>query len=475
MPLYVWVRWAAQAMVGKILVVDGVATNRIAFKVALEDAFYQPLIARDGASCVPLALENLPDLILLDLTLPDMSGITVIEKLRRNPATRDIPILALTTDQDVALRRKALFAGADDVLPKHGPLQTLLARVRNLLRGRDGLEGLGLHGASLEMIGFAEAPSAFSGPAVISILSGRTEAAATRHKSIAQVMTDRVILQSREEALVEPNMNPGQPTPDVFVLDAGCARMTDSLRLMSELRSRAATRHAAICIITTNSTDDAATMAYDLGADDLVGACISADELALRLRALIRRKRREDQLRANVQDGLRMALIDPLTGLHNRRYAYAQLAAIADRAHAADSQYAVMVIDLDRFKSVNDRLGHASGDAVLIEVARSLQSNLRTGDLLARIGGEEFLVALPDTSFDEACSAADRLCHAINERQIKVGNAAVLSVTVSIGLAVSAGRHSPEDITALIDRADHALLQAKAEGRNKVITSQTAA
>lgn len=462
-------------MVGKILIVDGVATNRIVFKVALGEAFYKPVLAVDGASGLRLAQNELPDLILLDLTLPDMSGIDVIKDCRANPATRDVPILALSSGKEAQLRHQALLAGADDVLPKQGSLQTMLARVRNLLRGRDGTDGLGPHGSGIDLSGFADACTPFAGQALISIMSVRADNAAQRHSAIAQTMTDKIIVQSREEALVEQDNTLGQHAPDVFVLETGKSPLADSLRLMSELRSRAATRHSAICIISTNCTDDEATMAYDQGADDLVRHDIAADELALRLRALIRRKRREDQLRATVHDGLRMAMIDPLTGLHNRRYALSQLGVISDRAIASGGVFAVMVIDLDRFKSVNDRFGHASGDAVLVEVARRLQSSLRAGDLLARIGGEEFLVALPETSFDEARNAADRLCRAVEEHHIRVGPVANLKVTVSIGLAVSAGSGDSEPISALIDRADQALLRAKSEGRNKVTISQNAA
>lgn len=462
-------------MVGKILIVDGVATNRIVFKVALKEAFYQPVLAHDGGSALRLAVQDPPDLILLDLVLPDMSGIAVIKHLRANPATRDVPLLALHAGQDAPLRRQALFEGADDVLPKHGAMQVLLARIRNLLRGGEGAEALGRHGTGLNLTAFAEATSPFAGQSVISILSTQGTGASAWRSRIARVMNDRIILQSREDALVEPNICLGQPAPDVFVLESAGAGMAENMRLMSELRSRAATRHSAICILSANITCDEATMAYDQGADDLVDIGLSPDELALRLSALIRRKRRNDYLRASVQDGLRLAMIDPLTGLHNRRYALPQLAAISDRALASNGVFAVMVIDLDRFKSVNDRLGHASGDTVLVEVARRLQSNLRAGDLLARIGGEEFLVALPDTSFDEACRAADRLCHAIEERNIIVGLAANLKVTVSIGLAVSDVAQTGEDIKAIIDRADRALLRAKSEGRNKVEISRNAA
>ena len=136
---------------------------------------------------------------------------------------------------------------------------------------------------------------------------------------------------------------------------------------------------------------------------------------------------------------MRLAMIDPLTGLYNRRYAMPELATIAARAAETGSPFAVMVVDLDRFKLVNDKHGHGAGDQVLVEVSRRLTANLRASDLLARIGGEEFLVALPDAGMPLARTVAERLCQAIEERPIRLASGIGLTVTVSIGVAVSDG------------------------------------
>ena len=462
-------------MVGKILIVDGVATNRIVFKVALAEAFYQPVLAADGESCLHLARDLSPDLILLDLALPDQSGVSLVRQLRADPATRDIPILALAATNDDDLRFAALQAGADDVLAKAIDHASLLARVRNLLRGRDGLEELAPSRAGADLFGFADAPAAFVGRAIVSLLADQIETAVDWHDTLSQEMTDMILIQSREEAFLDANRRIGLSVPDVFLITAGPSGNSDGLRLMSELRSRAATRHSAVCILRPKGNSDSNAIAYDLGADDVVNADVPPRELAQRLQTLIRRKRREDQLRATVQDGLRLAMIDPLTALHNRRYAMPKLAAISADARAESTIFAVMVIDIDRFKSVNDRFGHAAGDAILVEVANRLKANLRADDLLARIGGEEFLVALADTSFDEARLAADRLCKAIEERPVKVAFSSGVAVTVSIGVAVSCAGSNMEPTPDIVDRADQALLLAKADGRNQVIISKSAA
>ena len=179
---------------------------------------------------------------------------------------------------------------------------------------------------------------------------------------------------------------------------------------------------------------------------------------------------------ASQRDSLRMALVDPLTGLFIRRHAAQQLPLIAARAVERGRDVAVMVVDLDRFKAVNDQHGHAAGDAVLIEVARRLRVNLREGDLLARIGGEEFLAVLPDSSIPEARLVAERLCEAIDERPIRLATGQALKVTVSIGVAVSALEGGGAlSVDRLVEQADLALLESKGAGRNQVTYRQSAA
>jgi len=139
--------------------------------------------------------------------------------------------------------------------------------------------------------------------------------------------------------------------------------------------------------------------------------------------------------------------------------------------------FAVMVVDLDRFKDVNDRYGHPAGDAVLTEVARRMGANIRHGDLLARIGGEEFLIALPETDMANASPIAQRLCQALKELPFVIPGFVPLNLTASIGLAICDGGTSwaEEPVANVIDRADQALMVAKTGGRNQVTISRSAA
>jgi two-component system cell cycle response regulator len=208
---------------------------------------------------------------------------------------------------------------------------------------------------------------------------------------------------------------------------------------------------------------------------------MSPEEIALRLRSILRGKRRADQVRERLQDDLRLAMIDPLTGLFNRRYAMARLAKMANQTRLSGKPFAVMIADLDRFKSVNDRFGHAAGDSVLVEIGHRLSAGLRNSDLLARVGGEEFLIALPETDLDEALDIATRLCVMVKDRPMSLPTGQELVVTMSVGVAISGlataawGNSTLDFVGKVMECADQALLSSKMEGRNKVSIGRNAA
>jgi two-component system, cell cycle response regulator len=461
-------------MTGRVLIIDGQASNRIVLKARLAAASYDPLPAADGDTAMALAHEAGPDAILLDLDLPGTNGgVGLLRRLRADRLLSTVPLVALGGPLDGEGRIAALQAGADDVMTKPVDDMALLARLRNLLRRREALEDLGGGVDPVRDLGLAEAAEAFEHPGLVAIVTARPETALRLRRDLAALLPDRLIAMTPSEALADG----AGPAPDVFVIEGQPSGDAGSLRLMSDLRSRGPARHASFCLLRPMAAAGEDAMAFDLGAHDVAGAGGDPRELALRLAALLRRKRLSDNLRATVRDGLRLAVIDPLTGLHNRRYGLNQLAGIAEAARVEGESFAVMVVDLDRFKTVNDRWGHAAGDAVLVEVAHRLADNIRAGDILARIGGEEFLIALPGAALTEARAVAERLCNVVKDRPIAIPGGGSVTITTSIGLAVSqAGAPlQREPVQVVIDRADRALLTSKSAGRNQVTVDRTAA
>ncbi|SDJ84904.1 diguanylate cyclase [Aliiruegeria lutimaris] len=461
-------------MPGRILVVDDVATNRIILKVKLAGAAYDVLQAGSGAEALKLAQRDMPDLILLDISMPELDGLEVCRRLKADHRTADIPVIMVTAFNDPASKIAALEAGAEDFMTKPLDDLGLLARVRSLIRARGVAAELALREGTRQALGFAEPTSGFVAAGRICLVAADEATALAWRRGLDGKLHDKIEVHSPGEVLKNAN---GPKLPDLYVIAADLSRSNEGLMLLSELRSRQTTRHAGILIAIDEDARMPATMALDMGASDIITLPFDYDELALRLRAQLARKRQGDRLRSRVRDGLQMAVTDPLTGLYNRRYAMSHLTRVRERAIANDRSFAVMMIDLDHFKQVNDTHGHAAGDEVLKTVAETLSCNLRSVDLVARIGGEEFIAILPDIFPDAALSAAERLrekvCTAPITLPRKNGQATPLTLiqTISVGLVTDgcgpAGTHA--SLSELLDRADKALYHAKSLGRNRVV------
>ncbi len=456
-------------MAGRILIADSTATNRIVLKVKLATARYETAQALDGAEALATARDMRPDLVIVDANLPGGGGADLCARLKAEPETRDIPVLVIDGAPSRAARLAALRAGADDYLAKPLDETGLLALVRALMRTRATHDELARRQDTAAALGFAEPAIAFRRPARIGLIAPTVETALGWRRALGPLCSGRLNTFSRSQAL---DALASHEAPDAFVIAADLSAPGDGLRLVSELRSRSATRHAVIVILDEANAPGTVPMALDIGANAVVPGSFDAEEIAARLERLLARKLETDALRDSFGERLGLALRDPLTGLYNRRYAGAYLDRMIGAAAASDQPFAVMLLDLDRFKSVNDSFGHAVGDAVLVEAGKRLGAHLREIDLLARYGGEEFVIALPETGLEGASIAAERLRRVIGEAPIAVASHGLeVPVTISIGVAVFAGGAESGDLPSphdLIERADAALYASKSDGRNLV-------
>ncbi|EAR49428.1 two component diguanylate cyclase [Oceanicola granulosus HTCC2516] len=463
-------------MAANILVVDPSATSRIVLKVKLTAANYRVTLAATPAEARTRIAEGRPDLVLAGLSAAQQEALAACAGLRAAAAGRPMPLVVLGPFERPDDRLAVLAAGADDVLglPAHDVL--LLAKIRSHLRERDAEAELRLREDAARALGFAEPETTFRHAGRVALVVPPGREGLERGRAISAVLPGGCAQLSPDEALA-PSAGPAAPLHELFIIDAsrftGADASSELFRLVTELRARAETRHAAQLVILPQGAEGMSAMVLDLGANDLVTHDVGLEELAHRVRTLLQCKRQRDGLRATLRDGLLAAVTDPLTGLHNRRYALPHLEHMAQTACAQGSGLALMVLDVDHFKTINDRWGHPSGDAVLCEIARRLRDNVRPGDLLARIGGEEFVVAMADVSDGLARHTAERLCNVIEEAPFPLpGRTTALQVTVSIGVAMAEGMTTSEE---LFNSADAALYRAKTAGRNTVSLSASAA
>lgn len=231
----------------------------------------------------------------------------------------------------------------------------------------------------------------------------------------------------------------------------------DGLELLRQ--ARASGCDTPVIFLTADTSEQVDEAAMQTGASDY----LVKGEISPRL--LERAIRYSLKLGEAMRELKRLATRDALTGLLNRRAFDTVLAEEADRARRFGHPFALVLFDLDHFKSVNDTHGHPAGDAVLAAVARVLESGVRTIDRVARVGGEEFAVLLMETTAPEALAGAERLVEAVRVRPIAAGDALMLPVTISAGVATF-----PEHEGAhLLQEADKALYAAKRGGRDRAV------
>jgi two-component system cell cycle response regulator len=446
----------------KILVVDDIEANVRLLEAKLSSEYYQVLTASDGPTALAVAAAEQPDIVLLDVMMPGMDGFAVCRRLKDDAATRHIPVVLVTALDGRADRVEGLEAGADDFLTKPIDDVMLFARVRSLTRLKAVIDELREREASGRRMGVIAGAHTRLGGAGGRILVADDHARqaqrvlaelSVEHRPVVETQADKALMTARGAV-------------DLVIVNTD-ARSFDGLRLAAQLRSDEATRNVPVLAVVDFDDRPKVVKALELGVNDILARPIDPQELAARARTQIRRKRYTDYLRDNLDHSLELAVTDQLTGLHNRRYMQGRLDALGKRAAAGGEPVALLVIDIDHFKKINDSFGHPVGDEVLREFAVRLASNVRAIDLPVRFGGEEFVVVMPDTRLEDAHRIAERIrLHVAGSPFRVLGGEELLSVTISIGVAASLEGDTPQ---ALLRRADAAMYEAKAQGRNRVI------
>lgn len=270
--------------------------------------------------------------------------------------------------------------------------------------------------------------------------------------------------------------------PQMMLVDATMPEM-DGLSLTRALRQTRIGRGIYILILTASGDEEKLIEAFDNGVDDYVAKPVRPRMLAARLRAGHRVIRLQQEVERDREEIRRFAaelavknrrlqeaaLTDPLTGFPNRRYAIERMQQAWASATRSGRPLCAMVIDIDAFKQINDSHGHDVGDQVLRQISASIKQALRAQDMVARTGGDEFLVLCPDTDLAAAMQCGERVRSAVRAARVDAGG---LSLSLSISAGVAQRDAAMADPDALIKVADQGAYRAKALGRNRVATVQ---
>lgn len=452
-------------MSGRILIVDDVETNLRLMEARLRAEYFEVTVARSGPEALDKAQREAVDLVLLDVMMPGMDGYEVCRRLKGDPATAHLPVVLVTALDDASDRVQGLDAGADDFLTKPVRDLQLFSRVRSLTRLKIVTDELRVRAeTTMNLVSRADLFGHLASGGTGGRLLVFEEDERSAERVFRALRSEHALgFESDPEAFLE-SARTGQH--DLFVVSLSANRY-DPLRLCSQLRASPAARFAPILLIAEAHDEARTARALEIGANDYLVRPIDRNELLARVRTQVRRKRYDEGLRRSVRETIELAVTDPLTGLHNRRFLESHLARAIDRARADGKPLALLIADIDHFKRINDGWGHDAGDAVLRQFAERLRRSLRGSDLACRLGGEEFVVLMPDAEESSAAAISERVRKSVAEDPFDLMDEPI-SVTVSVGYAV----FDPvkDDVQSLMKRADRSLYAAKQGGRNRVVS-----
>ena len=448
----------------RVLVVDDIPTNVRLLEARLAAEYFEVVTATSGPEALDICATSDIDIVLLDVMMPGMDGFEVCRRLKASPRTHHVPVLMITALDQTSDRVKGLEVGADDFLTKPVDDVQLMARVKSLVRLKsltDELRARALTGQQIAIEDALRAMDSIRADGGSILLIDTDERHGERIKGYLK--------GHRVDLLASPADAVFQVSGAEYDLALVAMSLTDfdPLRVCSQIRTLEQARTLPIILIADEVDKPKVVRALDLGVNDFIMRPVERNELMARVRTQIKRHRYALELRQSVNHTMSLAVTDDLTGLYNRRYFDRHLSVMLSKAQEQDRDMALMILDIDHFKTVNDTHGHDVGDKVLKEFAVRLKRNIRGVDLACRFGGEEFVVLMPDTDMRQAEAVAERVREAIAERGFEVPDGRPLNVTVSAGVALNESLgDTPE---TLVKRADVALYRAKREGRNRVV------
>jgi two-component system cell cycle response regulator len=457
-------------MTARVLIVDDILPNVKLLEAKLSGEYFDVITALSGAEGIQKAETLSPDIILLDVMMPGMDGFECCQLLKSNPLTSHIPIVMVTALTDATDRVRGLEAGADDFLSKPVNDVALMARVRSLVRLKMTVDEWRVRENTATQFGLIGKQATILNEsyerAKVLVIEDK---AFESEKFVETLKHDEDIVmpvRSGEQGIALAQQN----NFDIITVSLNLAT-EDGLRLCSHLRSNERTRSIPILIIGEETDMKRIAVGLEIGAYDYILRPIDRNELLARVRTQVRRKRYQDRLKANYEVSLSLALTDTLTGLYNRRYLMVHLEKLLKKNADAKKSLCVLMIDIDHFKQINDTHGHSVGDETLKIFSERVLQRLRSFDLVARIGGEEFIVVLPDINMDMAIQVAERLRKGICSEPFKVGTpSAPLDIDVSISVGAMLINMGQGDITIeqVLKRVDEEVYKAKNSGRNCV-------
>ena len=444
----------------RILIVDDVHENLHALMNILRDD-YVISAATSGEKALDLAQrEPRPNLILLDVKMPGMNGYSVLSELKTNPATAEIPVIFVTALAEAADEARGLKIGAADYITKPVNPDLLRMRVRTQLE----LQRYRQNPVMFGVVAHSESKHPYSLLVVDDVPANIYE--------LLEALKDSYRIQVANSGAKALEIVHGSTPPDLILLDVLMPEM-DGYEVCRRIKSTPEGKNIPVIFVTVADAVKEKLKGFELGAADYITKPFDIDEVRARIRThleLTRLRRfledlvaqRTAMLQVSEEKYRILAHRDPLTGLPNRVLLAELLAHAIQHSERTHTQFALLSLDLDNFKTINESLGHSQGDQLLVEVGKRLQRLLPDSDAIARTGGDEFEIILEHKeNMPWIDLLAQRMIDALGAPFMLDGHSVYVGASIGIALYPADGT----SVETLQSNADAALHQAKAHGR----------
>jgi two-component system cell cycle response regulator len=449
-----------------ILVVDDEALNVKLLSARLGTFGYHIMKAYSGFEALEIVEARGPDLILLDIMMPGMDGYEVLGKLKENDRTKFIPVVLITALDGKDEKTRGLEAGADEFLNKPVNATELETRVRSLLRMKKYKEQLTVRIEAEDNFGSSEKNHATDErgehlPTVL-VVEDDPKDADIIAGHLDEMPLNMMMAGTGSEAIKILE----EEKIDLVILDLLLPDRDgiDICRWIKENDSRATMQ---VVIVTTLDDLKVKIRGIEEGADDYFVKPFNPQEIKARVTALLKKKSFMDRLSARASNAMKAAITDRLTGVYNHAFFKHALDLEVKRSLRHNDEMALLIVDIDDFKKINDTFGHPAGDRALATFGEILKAAVRDVDIVARYGGDEFVAILPYSGRQAALRVAERLQSMLRSRTVELAGLErpECGITASIGIAVFPENGLNAD--TLKDVADSALYHAKKQGKNK--------
>lgn len=422
-------------MTAKIMVVDDKPTNLLLMENKLANEMYSVVTVGNSTEVVELAKEHNPDVILLDVVMPEMDGIAVCDAIKHTDEISHIPVLLHTGLDAQEDKIRGLEVGADDFLTIPINDIVLFSRLKSLVRMKMLMDELRMRNQTATRLLGQKEPKAMREMDVAHARILVVEDDKGQAEQIKSRLGDRfaITLAANLEETLDV-LQTGEAF-DLMVVSS-YLRNQDGVNLVSFVKRKEATRNLPVIMMVNERNTQTMLRCLQQGIDDFLFLPVDYSEMYARIQTQVRRKRYKEALTSIYKTAESETLIDPVTGVFNTAYFNEHLKAEVEYAELTDKPLTLMLVDVAGFAAVNEELGRAGGDLVMREIARKMMGSTRTGDIVMRYEDDTFAVILPDTDLLSAQIVVERFRNDNKLTSVTIsGKLTTTETSLNIGLA----------------------------------------